>query len=103
MKRFVMYCGLMVGLVGTGSIYADTAATAPAATQDAITAAAAAQTAEVQITMDTSETPELKEWADKLQPVLVEWYPKVSAMLASEGYEPPKKFTVTFKDMDGVA
>ena len=58
-----------------------------------------------EITIDASDMPELKDWVDaKLQPACEKWYPKIVEMLASEGYRPPRRFTVTFhKDMDGVA
>ena len=58
-----------------------------------------------QISIDTSETPDLAEFVDqKLVPVMQEWYPKLVKMLPSEGYEAPKKFSVVFKkDMAGVA
>src|SRR4051812_3150796 len=40
-----------------------------------------------QFTIDTSETPDLTEWADtKLAPVVKEWYPKLVEMLPSEGF-----------------
>jgi len=56
------------------------------------------------ITIDTSGAPDLKDWADhKLAPLLAEWYPKLAAMLPSEGYEPPKAFSVTIRPGDGVA
>jgi hypothetical protein len=57
------------------------------------------------ITVDTTETPDLEEWtADKLVPMVKEWYPKIVAMLPSEGYEAPRRVSITFrKDMQGVA
>ncbi|HSU53651.1 MAG TPA: family 16 glycoside hydrolase [Candidatus Dormibacteraeota bacterium] len=56
------------------------------------------------ITIDTSGAPDLKDWAEhKLGPMLAEWYPKMAAMLPSEGYEPPKAFSVTIRPGDGVA
>lgn len=56
------------------------------------------------ITVDTSGAPELKDWAEhKLAPLLADWYPKIAAMLPSEGYEPPKAFSVTIRPGDGVA
>jgi 3-keto-disaccharide hydrolase/Peptidase of plants and bacteria len=56
-------------------------------------------------TLDTSEMPELTEWAHrKLVPMVEEWYPRIVEMLPSEGYEAPKTFSITFlKDMRGVA
>jgi hypothetical protein len=61
--------------------------------------------ASYQITIDTSATPDLADWAEKeLRPVLEEWYPKIVAMLPSDGYEAPRRFTVLFRDdWDGVA
>jgi hypothetical protein len=58
-----------------------------------------------QITIDTTETPDLTEWAhQELAPVVREWYPKLVKMLPSEGYEAPRKVSITFSaDMRGVA
>jgi hypothetical protein len=58
-----------------------------------------------QITIDTTETPDLTEWAQKdLAPVVRVWYPKLVKMLPSEGYEAPKRVSVTFSaSMQGVA
>ena len=58
-----------------------------------------------EITLDTTETPDLTAWVDKeLVPVVQEWYPKLVAMLPSEGYTAPKRVTITIrKDMQGVA
>jgi hypothetical protein len=58
-----------------------------------------------QITLDTTDTPDLTEWAhSKLAPVIKEWYPKIVKLLPSEGFEAPKTPSVTFsKDMRGVA
>jgi hypothetical protein len=57
------------------------------------------------LTINTSDTPDLTEWANKtLAPVLVEWYPKIIKLLPADGFTPPAKLSVTFKkNMDGVA
>lgn len=56
------------------------------------------------IDLDTTTAPELTDWTrNKLAPVLAEWYPKIVAMLPSEGFTAPTHFTVTIRDMDGVA
>jgi hypothetical protein len=75
------------------------ATTAPATTQ------AAFDPANVKITINTKEAPELTDWAqNKLKPILQEWYPKICAELPVEGYTPPDHFSVTFrKDFKGVA
>jgi hypothetical protein len=61
--------------------------------------------AKYEATIDTSETPDLTEWADKeLTPVVKEWYPKIIALLPSEKYEAPQSFTITLSpQMRGVA
>ncbi|MBN1818415.1 MAG: DUF1080 domain-containing protein [Sedimentisphaerales bacterium] len=58
-----------------------------------------------QITIDTTETPDLTEWANKeLTPVVKDWYPKLVKMLPSEGYEAPTRVTIVFSaNMQGVA
>jgi hypothetical protein len=58
-----------------------------------------------QIVIDTTETPDLADWATKeLSPVVQEWYPKLVKMLPSEGYEAPTRLSITFSaDMQGVA
>jgi len=58
-----------------------------------------------QITIDTSDTPELREWAhEHIAPMAKEWYPKIVEMLPSEGFEAPTNFSITFiEDMRGVA
>jgi hypothetical protein len=56
------------------------------------------------IDLDATAAPELADWTrNKLAPVLAEWYPKIIAMLPSEGFTAPTRFTVTIRDMDGVA
>lgn len=57
------------------------------------------------IDIDYSQTPELKDWVDKqLRPALEEWYPIIIADLPSEGFSPPKRFSVTLEaNGNGVA
>lgn len=57
-----------------------------------------------EITIDTSEAPDLKPWAEtRLARVLAEWYPRIVAMLPSEGYNAPTNFSVTIRPGRGVA
>lgn len=58
-----------------------------------------------QITIDTTDTPDLTGWAHKeLAPVVRDWYPRLVKMLPSEGYEAPKQCSITFSaSMNGVA
>lgn len=58
----------------------------------------------IKVKVDTSETPELKEWGEKAQKLVEEWHPKIAERLASEGYTPPGEVTIVFKkNMRGVA
>jgi hypothetical protein len=55
-------------------------------------------------TLDVSQAPELKEWAEtKLKPAVDQWYPVWVDCLASDGFTAPKKFKITIKPMRGVA
>lgn len=57
-----------------------------------------------QIAIDTSAAADLTEWAcNKMAPVLAEWYPKIVALLPSEGYRAPTNFSVTIRPGRGVA
>jgi hypothetical protein len=82
----------------------------PIAPAAAITGAGGRETVETeggtyQITIDTTETPDLTDWAHKdLAPVVRDWYPKLVKMLPSAGYEAPTKVSITFSaSMTGVA
>jgi hypothetical protein len=55
-------------------------------------------------TLDVSQSPDLKEWAEtKLRPAVEQWYPIWVECMASDGFTAPKKFTITIKPMEGVA
>ena len=58
-----------------------------------------------QITIETTETPDLTDWAHKeLGPVVQKWYPRLAELLPSEGYQAPKKVSIEFSaSMRGVA
>jgi Peptidase of plants and bacteria len=57
-----------------------------------------------EISLDTAKAPELREWAEqKLAPALVEWYPKIVAMLSSDGFTAPTNFSVVLRPIKGVA
>ena len=54
-------------------------------------------------TIDATVAPDLAEWADaQLRPVVQEWYPKLVAMLPSDGFEAATQITFRFRtDMGG--
>src|ERR1041384_2136908 len=47
--------------------------------------------AQVRITVDTDQAPELKDWAEKAKRLCEEWYPKMSEYLATPGFTPRKE------------
>jgi hypothetical protein len=52
--------------------------------------------------IDTTKAPGLTEWSEKnLAPVVREWYPKLVAMLPSEGFTPYTNITLRFRDNMG--
>lgn len=54
-------------------------------------------------TLDTTVAPDLTEWADqKLRPVVQDWYPKIVALLPSDGFTARTNVTIRFRnDMGG--
>jgi len=52
-----------------------------------------------ELTIDVAEAPELKDWAERrLAPVLLDWYPKIVAMLPSDGFTAPAQLSVAFRN-----
>ena len=52
-----------------------------------------------QYTVDLTIAPDLVKWTDEeLMPMVYQWYPKLIAMLPSDGYTAPKSIKLTFKD-----
>ena len=50
-------------------------------------------------TINATAAPDLMEWADtQLRPVVQEWYPKLVAMLPSDGWKPTTNVTIRFRD-----
>jgi hypothetical protein len=60
---------------------------------------------QVQISIDTSETPELEDWVKtKLRPVLEEWYPRIVEQLPGPDFHAPTMIRIKFfANMKGVA
>jgi len=63
-----------------------------------------AKPAAVQVTVDVSEAPDLKEWGDKAKALVEKWQPIIAGLLKSDGFTPPSEVKIVFKkDMKGVA
>lgn len=77
----------------------DTAMPAVIETTQPITKTFTAGDGRFHFVMDTTIAPDLTDWADKeLRPVVQEWYPKLVAMLPSDGYSPRTNVTLRFRD-----
>lgn len=49
-------------------------------------------------TIDATDAADLAEWSEKeLKPVVQQWYPRIVAMLPSEGYRATTEFTLRFR------
>lgn len=58
-----------------------------------------AEDGKYQFTIDAAVAPDLMEWSEKeLKPVVREWYPKIVAMLPSEGFHAPTKIALRYRD-----
>lgn len=54
--------------------------------------------------VDTNDVADLKEWGNKAGTLCVEWFPKITALLPSEGFVAPNEVTLYFDPaMKGVA
>jgi Peptidase of plants and bacteria/F5/8 type C domain len=58
----------------------------------------------VEFTVEVSDAPEMKRWADKVARLCEKWYPRINEELKSDGYKPPTQISLTLKSSyDGVA
>jgi Peptidase of plants and bacteria len=55
------------------------------------------------ITVDPSQAPDLAAWGKHAGELCAEWYPKICALLASDGFTPPRTVRLRFRDGRGVA
>ncbi len=57
-----------------------------------------------EITIDAAKAPALAGWAtNTLAPVVADWYPKIVALLPSDGYEAPRKLSIALRPGGGAA
>lgn len=60
--------------------------------------------AAVRIEVDTTDTPELEPYGQKVKALAEEWYPRIAAAFPSDGYSAPNHVLIRFrKDYKGVA
>jgi hypothetical protein len=59
--------------------------------------------AELRVTIDYSEVPQHKEWAEKAQKLVEAWHPKIEELLKSEGFTAPREVKLVFKNQKIIA
>jgi hypothetical protein len=50
------------------------------------------------VSVDYSEVPDVKDWAEKARDLCEKWYPLISETLASKDFTPPREVRLVFKD-----
>jgi hypothetical protein len=77
---------------------------APALSPEALAASKALLEKDTpEITVDTTGAPDLAGFASRAKGICEAMYPAIAAYLHTDGVTPPKAFTLTFREMDGVA
>jgi hypothetical protein len=57
----------------------------------------------VEVIVDTSAVPDVANWGDEAGELVRKWHPRIAELLKSEKFTPPRKVTLIFKEMDGIA
>ncbi|MBN1420601.1 MAG: cellulase family glycosylhydrolase [Planctomycetes bacterium] len=57
----------------------------------------------IDITVDTSQVPEMAEWAARAKELCLKAYPMILSFLGEEGFEPPKEARIIFRPSGGIA
>jgi hypothetical protein len=50
------------------------------------------------VTVDYSEVPDVREWAEKARELCEKWYPLIAETLSSKDFTPPREVRLVFKD-----
>lgn len=62
-----------------------------------------AKQAPLSVTVDTSQTVNIDQWAQKAKALEIEWYPKIVKIIGAKELNPPPPVKLVFKAFDGVA
>ena len=52
----------------------------------------------LQVAVNTTRAPDLADWCSHAGELCTEWYPKICALLDSEGFVPPKHLRIKFRE-----
>jgi hypothetical protein len=90
---------------GSGATAQAPAQTGPATNEISWSGTATNAQGETMLTIkvDTSQAPDLAAWGRHAGELCAEWYPKICALLASDGFTPPRTVRLRFRDGRGVA
>src|SRR5262249_47274710 len=50
------------------------------------------------VTIDFSETPDLKPWAERAQKLAQDWWPMLAPLLATDRFQAPAELKIVFKE-----
>ena len=108
LKTMVKLLGAMLSLAVFIAVTAPTGeqranADEPAQESPKAPAGEPAKTPKIEITLDTSDAPEMADWADKAKKACEDNYPMIVKHLGEDGFTPPEKTKIVFKKMNGVA
>lgn len=51
----------------------------------------------VQVVLDTSETPDLRQWGEEAQTLIVDWHARISNLLPTKDMKPPNRVTLKIR------
>lgn len=57
----------------------------------------------INVILDTTQAPDLAQWAEETKARCIEWYPRLCEDLDSPGFTPPTEVKIIIRPMDGVA
>jgi len=101
LRRILFPLLVIVAIAATCAIAA--AAPEPKKQPSKDTAKKPSKIPKIEITLDTSDSPEMADWAAKAKRLCEKNYPMILKHLGDKGFEPPSRTTIVFKKKRGVA
>ena len=83
--------------IAASLILAASAAEKPLAAQRLHLTAKTAATPRVKVVFEGEPDSAVRAWADEASRIVLEWWPQVARLLATEDFHPPEQLTLTFK------
>lgn len=54
----------------------------------------------LQVELDTSQVPELRQWGEEARALIVQWHARISNLLPTAGFKPPRRVSLTLRKSD---